>query len=242
MNKKMIKAVGLIAACILLFAGCTVSARTDTPADNNASTASQQTGTAEQGQDRASAMQSALGQLVESGQMTRAEAQALLAFLKSAEKDNQTDPIRAAVDAGVISAQQAQALGELLGAPGQPEGRKDGPHTPQDPQGAGPVTGDMTVDKANEIEAQLLEDAGYSAAEGGYTIVDTGQTAFYGDSGEIGVQEAGDDYYGQDANYSGNQPSYTDNGDGTVTDNVTGLMSAAGTGREDDMAGSRKQS
>lgn len=32
-----------------------------------------------------------------------------------------------------------------------------------------------------------------------------------------------DAFYGQDAQYKGNVPSYTDNGDGTVVDNVTGL-------------------
>lgn len=31
-------------------------------------------------------------------------------------------------------------------------------------------------------------------------------------------------FYGQDAQYNGNQPSFTDNGNGTITDNVTGLM------------------
>lgn len=83
---------------------------------------------------------------------------------------------------------------------------------------------DLTVEDANEIEKQLLADAGYSAASGGYPVVDTGQTSFYGDSGEVRTQREGDIYFGQDADYSGNQPSYTDNGDGTVTDNVTGLM------------------
>lgn len=34
----------------------------------------------------------------------------------------------------------------------------------------------------------------------------------------------GEDFYGQNADYPGNEPSYTDNGDGTVTDNITGLM------------------
>ncbi|MHC4434999.1 MAG: Lcl C-terminal domain-containing protein, partial [Planctomycetota bacterium] len=32
------------------------------------------------------------------------------------------------------------------------------------------------------------------------------------------------DFYGQDAHYAGPQPSYQDNGDGTITDLVTGLM------------------
>lgn len=31
-------------------------------------------------------------------------------------------------------------------------------------------------------------------------------------------------YYGQNSNYPGNVPAYTNNGDGTVTDNITGLM------------------
>jgi hypothetical protein len=59
----------------------------------------------------------------------------------------------------------------------------------------------------------------------GYAIVDTGQTACYDDSDElVNYPAQGEAFYGQDAQYHGNQPSYTDNGDGTVTDNVTGLM------------------
>lgn len=57
-----------------------------------------------------------------------------------------------------------------------------------------------------------------------YTIVDTGQTRTYGDLSEIAAPTVGAAYYGQDAQHSGNTPSYTDHGDGTVTDNVTGLM------------------
>ncbi|MDF7799341.1 DUF1566 domain-containing protein [Pontiellaceae bacterium B1224] len=45
-----------------------------------------------------------------------------------------------------------------------------------------------------------------------YPIVDTGQTLAYGND------------IGQDAHYEANAPSYTDNENGTVTDNVTGLM------------------
>ena len=59
---------------------------------------------------------------------------------------------------------------------------------------------------------------------GTYPIVDTNQTDFYSDSRQISAPFEGEAFYGQDAGYSGNQPSYTDNGDGTVTDNVTGLM------------------
>jgi hypothetical protein len=57
-----------------------------------------------------------------------------------------------------------------------------------------------------------------------YKIVDTGVHEFYGDSTVIPLPKAGDPFYGQDAVYQGNEPSYTSNGDGTVTDNVTGLM------------------
>ncbi|HKJ40855.1 MAG TPA: DUF1566 domain-containing protein [Sunxiuqinia sp.] len=57
-----------------------------------------------------------------------------------------------------------------------------------------------------------------------YPIVDTGQDKFYNNLSEINQPAKGSTFFGQDAQYKGNQPSYTDNGDGTVTDNVTGLM------------------
>lgn len=58
----------------------------------------------------------------------------------------------------------------------------------------------------------------------GYPIVGTNQTTFYNNTTIISEVSQGEDFYGQNANYLGNTPSYTDNGDGTVTDNVTGLM------------------
>ena len=57
-----------------------------------------------------------------------------------------------------------------------------------------------------------------------YPIVGTDVSLFYDDESIISAPSAGQAFYGQDANYSGNQPSYTNNGDGTITDNVTGLM------------------
>ena len=57
-----------------------------------------------------------------------------------------------------------------------------------------------------------------------YSIVDTGVKDFYSDEAVISEPSVSDDYYGQDATYKTNEPSYTDNGDGTMTDNVTGLM------------------
>ena len=57
-----------------------------------------------------------------------------------------------------------------------------------------------------------------------YPIVDTGQIRCYDDRTEIEFPKSGRDWSGQDAQYNGNQPSYKDNGDGTVSDLVTGLM------------------
>lgn len=57
-----------------------------------------------------------------------------------------------------------------------------------------------------------------------YRIVDTGQSIFYDNMDEIVEPAPGEAFHGQDAQVDGHLPSYTDNGDGTVTDNVTGLM------------------
>ncbi len=55
-------------------------------------------------------------------------------------------------------------------------------------------------------------------------VVDTGQTLCYDIGEPIRTPREGAAYFGQDAQYQGVQPSYRDNGDGTVTDLVTGLM------------------
>lgn len=58
-----------------------------------------------------------------------------------------------------------------------------------------------------------------------FVVTDAMQTKFYDAEGNIiDEPEIGDPLYGQDAQYQGIQPSYTDNGDGTVTDDNTGLM------------------
>jgi len=64
----------------------------------------------------------------------------------------------------------------------------------------------------------------YAFADQNYTIVDTGQIRCYNNSTEIQYPENGSAFFGQDAQYQGNQPAYKDNGDGTVTDLNTGLM------------------
>mmetsp|Transcript_28612 Transcript_28612/g.37483 ORF Transcript_28612/g.37483 Transcript_28612/m.37483 type:complete len:437 (+) Transcript_28612:193-1503(+) len=57
-----------------------------------------------------------------------------------------------------------------------------------------------------------------------YPIVDTDQQNSYDACCEITAPSEGASYYGQDSQYSGHNPCYEDNGDGTVTDIVTGLM------------------
>jgi len=57
-----------------------------------------------------------------------------------------------------------------------------------------------------------------------YTIVDTAQIRCYSNNAEIKFPKAGAAFFGQDAQYAGNEPAYKDNGDGTVTDLNTGLI------------------
>lgn len=54
-----------------------------------------------------------------------------------------------------------------------------------------------------------------------YPIVDTNQTYCFSDTGVI---TCGQSFNGQDAQYTGLQPAYQNNGDGTITDLNTGLM------------------
>ncbi len=68
----------------------------------------------------------------------------------------------------------------------------------------------------------LLNNPAYSQLS--YPIVDTDQSTYFNNSRSIAAPQSGAAFGGQDAQYYGHQPSYTDNGDGTVTDNVTGLM------------------
>jgi hypothetical protein len=68
----------------------------------------------------------------------------------------------------------------------------------------------------------------------GYPIVSTAQSKSYNNSNEISTPSIGSTFYGQDANYSKNEPQYQDNGDGTVTDLVTGLMWQSSPDRDGD--------
>ena len=103
-------------------------------------------------------------------------------------------------------------------------------HDPDLPDHAGPrprpmpPLWDRTVEEAQAMVAKRLAEVGYTAEKGGYPIVDTAQDIFYSNNAIIEAPAKGEPFYGQDAQFTRNPPSYTDNGDGTVTDNVTGLM------------------
>lgn len=57
-----------------------------------------------------------------------------------------------------------------------------------------------------------------------FNITDSSQDRCYDAEGEIVCPSEGEAFFGQDAQYSTNPLSYMDNGDGTISDNVTGLM------------------
>ncbi|PLX15083.1 MAG: hypothetical protein C0599_17475 [Salinivirgaceae bacterium] len=74
------------------------------------------------------------------------------------------------------------------------------------------------------ITLTILVAVSFTSQGQTYKIVDTDQSVCYDSLDEISAPAAGTIFYGQDAQFNGYQPSYTDNGDGTITDNVTGLM------------------
>jgi len=57
-----------------------------------------------------------------------------------------------------------------------------------------------------------------------YPVVDTGQLHCYDDGNAIEFPKPGERFHGQDAQYTAGKPTYKDNGNGTVSDLVTGLM------------------
>lgn len=69
-------------------------------------------------------------------------------------------------------------------------------------------------------ESSSDSNAGSTTVSGKYSIVDTNQSDCYDSDTGAKVNCTGKGY---DADYAGNQPAYTKNADGTVTDGVTGL-------------------
>ncbi len=76
------------------------------------------------------------------------------------------------------------------------------------------------------LAATMMFSGQFALASGtSYPIVDTMQDAWYGTDGTaIDCPSSDETLYGQDAQYSRTAASYTDNDNGTVSDNVTGLV------------------
>ncbi|MCP3894492.1 MAG: DUF1566 domain-containing protein, partial [Bacteroides sp.] len=64
----------------------------------------------------------------------------------------------------------------------------------------------------------------YIPATYSYVVVDAGQTVLYNNNATLTSIQQSEPFFGQDANYLGTPFSYTNNGDGTVSDNNTGLL------------------
>ena len=75
------------------------------------------------------------------------------------------------------------------------------------------------------ISGQIMEkDHSYTYKKYSYAVAGTGVTSFYNNREKINKPDAHDVFFAQDAAYQYNQPRYRDNGDGTISDLVTGLM------------------
>ncbi len=77
--------------------------------------------------------------------------------------------------------------------------------------------GELRVSKGDTTETAENDGAPYA-------VVDTNQTECYDNETRIAAPAPGQPFYGQDAQHDKDQPSYRDNGDGTVSDLNTGLM------------------
>lgn len=82
----------------------------------------------------------------------------------------------------------------------------------------------LLISSCDKNQQEEINNPDYLSTELTYTIVGTRQTTFYSNNAIIIAPSVGEPFYGQDASYSSNEPSYTDNGDGTISDNVTALM------------------
>ncbi len=174
----------------------------------------------EEGEEVSGGVAKIIEEYVANGILTTGEAEELVQYIERNEpaQSENFNIIDNAVEEGIITSEQGSKI-QLPSPPSNIE-TQEGIR-----RASGPSTGEtVELEVANKIEEQLLLNVGYTATEGGYPIVDTNQTIFYNNNAVIEEPEVNDDFYGQDANYINNAPSYTDNGDGTVTDNVTGLM------------------
>ena len=82
---------------------------------------------------------------------------------------------------------------------------------------------EATTEVAEEADADA-DSVAEASTTLTYPIVDTNQGLCFSNSEIIDCPSEGEAFYGQDAQFTSNVPSYTDNGDGTINDNVTGLV------------------
>ena len=85
---------------------------------------------------------------------------------------------------------------------------------------AGIWTGLFTVEGAQAVDLEWV----HTGIDVQSNLPDTGIEFCYDGSAGIPSPYPGEPFYGQDAQYVTNPMSFTDHGDGTVTDNITGLM------------------
>lgn len=139
-----------------------------------------------------------------------------------AESNNPTAPAESEEEALTELQDEAPAESEEEVASAEPEEEVlTESEAPSEPPAAEDAESDIN---AVDEECNDADTACVTTIIGSYPIVGTNQTLFYNNTSLISEPAAGEAFYGQDANYPGNIPSYTDNGDGTITDNVTGLM------------------
>lgn len=106
-----------------------------------------------------------------------------------------------------------RAPGGMVGQPPQTR-----PQMGQPPAGMPSMSGQTRPPRV-EIAATPAD-----AIPTGSRIPDTNQGSCFDAEGAIPCPSPGQPWYGQDAQYAGATPSYQNNGDGTLSDGVTGLM------------------
>ena len=105
---------------------------------------------------------------------------------------------------------------------------KKAPKPDQNQAGGKPPGNEKQLPTVEEVLATMkkTENTNQKIAGKNYVLPTTGQVKAFDNVGKtITNLKPGDALYGQDGNYQkGQKMSFTDNGNGTVTDNVTGLM------------------
>jgi hypothetical protein len=84
--------------------------------------------------------------------------------------------------------------------------------------------GEDVVEPDEDVPVQDIPEPEVNVDEIPSPVVDSGQDRCFSSQEEIPCGDPGSNFFGQDGQYHGFQPKYLDNGDGTITDLVSGLM------------------